>query len=32
MKLLEDDWGSLDFTLTFMEEYKIITKEHEKGK
>jgi hypothetical protein len=32
LKLLEDDWGSLHFTSTFMDDYKIITKKSEKGK
>lgn len=31
-KLLEDDWGYLDFTPTFMGKYKIINKEFDKGK
>lgn len=31
-KLLDDDWGSLNFTPTFMGEYKFTTKELEKEK
>lgn len=31
-KLLEDDWGSLNFTPLFMGEYIITTKETEKKK